>query len=155
MTSKFVKKSDEQTEIIADLTNDLQRTRADFENYRRRVENDLAAAKTAGEQKTISRILPILDDVDRAIANVPNELRETDFAKGLVSIAKNLTKLESDLGLAKIDAAPGTDFNPDFHHAVAIDESEGNREVVVEELQNGWILNGAILRSAMVRVARQ
>jgi molecular chaperone GrpE len=155
MTKKTHTKDSELLTTIDELTADLQRTRADFENYRRRVEGDLVHAKTAGEQKTIAKLLPILDDVDRTIANIPTEIAETDFAKGLNAIAKNLTKIEGEFGLEKIVAKSGNEFNPDIHHAVSIDESDGEYEIIAEQLQNGWTLNGVILRPAMVRVTRK
>ncbi len=65
---------DKEQQMIGGLTSDLQRTRADFENYRKRVEGEKAAAKDLGKTQTILKLLPIIDTIERATANVPQEL---------------------------------------------------------------------------------
>jgi len=153
------KVSQEENELlikINDLTNDLQRNRADFENYRKRVEGDLAAATNRGEQKAVLRILPLLDIFDSVFANLPNEFRETDYGRGIILAEKNLMKVCDELNLAKIPVKVGDEFNHEFMNAVQIDEnSEGEKEIVAEILQNGYVYGAVILRPAMVKIARQ
>jgi len=158
--AKQHKKLDEKTEDLeqqlGELTLDLQRTRADFENYRKRVEAEKQVAQDLGQTKAIMKLLPVIDTIERAIANVPAELADNAWAKGVAGLNKQLDKQLKDLGLEKIDAKPGTPFNPELHQAVQFDETaEGDKEVIAEELRAGYILNGAVVRDAMTKVTRQ
>ena len=158
--AKQHKKLDEKTEDLeqqlGELTLDLQRTRAYFENYRKRVEAEKQAAQDLGQTKAIMKLLPVIDTIERAIANVPAELADNAWAKGVAGLSKQLDKQLKDLGLEKIDAKPGTPFNPELHQAVQFDEAaEGDKEVIAEELRAGYILNGAVVRDAMTKVTRQ
>lgn len=158
--AKQHKKLDEKTEDLeqqlGELTLDLQRTRADFENYRKRVEAEKQAAQDLGQTRAIMKLLPVIDTIERAIANVPAELADNAWAKGVAGLSKQLDKQLKDLGLEKIDAKPGTPFNPELHQAVQFDEAaEGDKEVIAEELRAGYILNGAVVRDAMTKVTRQ
>ena len=133
---------DPRDQQIAELVNDLQRTRADFENYRKQIEAQKSSAINLARLDTVSKFLPLLDDIDRAIAVTPD----------LAPLSKTLEKTVSELGLAKIAAAPGTDFNPDFHDAISMEEGEGEKEVISEILRDGYLYNGEVLRPAMVKV---
>lgn len=127
---------------LAELTNDLQRTRADFENYRKQMDAQKSQAMEYAKQETVQKFLPLLDDLDRAIAATPE----------LKPLEKNLEKTVKELGLAKINSAPNTDFNPDLHDAVMMEESDGDKQVIAEELRSGYLYNDAVLRPAMVKV---
>ena len=158
--TKQHKKLDERTEDLqqqlGELTLDLQRTRADFENYRKRVEAEKQSAHQMGQAKSVIKLLPVIDTIERAIANVPAELADNAWVKGVAGLSKQLDKQLKDLGLEKIDAKPGTPFNPELHQAVQFDEAaEGDKEVIAEELRAGYILNGAVVRDAMTKVTRQ
>jgi molecular chaperone GrpE len=149
------KKPDELNQEIAELTADLQRLRADFENYRKRTDEEKQAARTYGEMNMVAKLLPVLDDIERATAHVPAELADNAWAGGVVNLAKNLDRTLADIGVTRIVADAGSDFNPDQHHAVQFDEnSDGEREIIAEELQSGYMLSGQVLRPAMVRVSR-
>jgi len=150
------KKQDELEQHLAELTLDLQRTRADFENYRKRVELEKAAARASGQATAILKLLPVIDNIERAIAHTPEELKHNKWAQGIASLVKNLEKSLEGLNLKRIEAKPGTDFNPVLHEAIQFDETaEGEKEVVAEELQAGYLLNGQPVRHAMVKVTRQ
>jgi len=149
------KKDDELQQQLDELTQDLQRTRADFENYRKRVELDKASAREAGQASTILKLLPVIDNIERAVAYTPEELKDNKWAQGLASLVKNLEKSLESLNLKRIDATKGSDFNPELHEAIQFDEdATGEREVVDEELQAGYTLNGHVIRHAMVKVTR-
>ena len=149
------KKSDEYEQQIAELTADLQRMRADFENYHRRVDEEKQAARAFGEMNMATKILPVIDDIERAAAHVPAGLADNAWAAGVVGLVKNLDKILATIGVTRIAAAPGSAFDPDRHHAVQFDDADGEREVIAEELQPGYLLDGQVLRPAMVRVTRQ
>jgi molecular chaperone GrpE len=146
----------EPEERIAELTADLQRTRADFENYRKRVEIEKAAAREAGKAGAIMKLLPIIDTIERAVVYMPDDLKDHKWAQGISGLVKNLEKALEGLDLKRIDAKEGVEFNPDLHEAIQFDEdAEGDTEVVAEELQAGYTLGGAPIRHAMVKVTKQ
>lgn len=149
------KKPDANDEQIAELTRDLQRTRADFENYRKRVEAEKTSARNVGRSSAIEQLLPVIDDIDRALSHMPDELKDNTWANGVAGLEKKLQKALESLGLTRIDATEGVHFNPDLHEAVQFDEDgDGEHEVVAEELRAGYLLGDAVLRPAMVRVNR-
>jgi len=151
----MTKKSDEKDIKIAELTADLQRVRADFENYHRRVDEEKTVARKHGEETMVAKLLPVIDDIERAVEHLPAELADHAWARGVANLTKNLDKTLASIGVTRIMAAPGSDFNPNQHHAVQFDETTGEREVIAEELQPGYLLNGEVLRPAMVRVTRK
>ncbi|UTX51488.1 nucleotide exchange factor GrpE [Candidatus Saccharibacteria bacterium TM7i] len=157
-TPKSTKKNlqAELEQQLAELTLDLQRTRADFENYRKRVEVEKSAAREAGQSGAVLKLLPVIDNIERAIAYMPEDLRENKWAQGVASLVKNLDKSLEGLSVRRIDAKPGTVFNPDFHEAIQFDEdAQGDQEVIAEELQAGYMLGDRVVRHAMVKVTRQ
>lgn len=150
------KQTEELEQQVGELTADLQRTRADFENYRKRVELEKTAARTAGQSAAIMKLLPVIDNIERAIAHTPEELQDNKWAQGVVGLVKNLEKSLESLNLKRIDAAVGSDFNPSLHEAIQFDEdAEGEKEVIAEELQSGYTLSGHPIRPAMVKVTRK
>lgn len=151
----MAKQTDLQNQIN-ELTADLQRTRADFENYRKRVELEKAAARDAGQAGAILKLLPVVDTIERAVSHVPEALKDDKWALGIVGLVKNLEKALEGLNLRRIDAKPGTEFNPDLHEAIQFDEdATGEKEVIAEELQAGYLLSGRPVRHAMVKVTRK
>lgn len=104
----------------------------------------------------ILKLLPVVDTVERAVDNLPADLAEHQWTKGISGLQKQLTKQLAAIQVEKIAATPGTEFNPELHQAVQFDEdAEGETEVIAEELQPGYLLDGTPLRHAMVRVARR
>ena len=156
MTKNKAKKTEDLEQQLGELTLDLQRTRADFENYRKRVEAEKQSAHQMGQAKSVMKLLPVIDTIERAIANVPEELQDNAWAKGVVGLGKQLDKQLKEIGLEKINDKPGTLFNPELHQAVQFDEeAEGDKEVVAKELRAGYTLDGVVIRDAMVKVTRQ
>lgn len=150
------KKQEELEQQVAELTADLQRTRADFENYRKRSEQDKVAARNNGQASAILKLLPVVDNIERAITYTPDDLKDHKWAIGIAGLVKNLEKSLDGLNLKRIDASKGVEFNPDMHEAIQFDEdAEGAAEVIEEELQAGYTLNGLPIRHAMVKVTRQ
>ena len=140
------KREEKNTEVeqkISELTNDLQRTRADFENFRKQVETQKASEKKMAELATVYKMLPLIDDIDRAIVSY----------KELAPLGKSLEKTLKELGLARISSKVDVDFNPDLHEAVMV-EGEGEKEVIAETLRPGYYYNSEILRPAMVKVRK-
>ena len=122
---EIVKLTQEKEELL----NDLQRTRADFENFRKQVDLQKEQAKKLATDATVMKLLPLIDDMSRAISSNPETL---------APIAKTLEKTMSGLNLKKIETSENTEFNPDLHDAISMDEStEGEKEVIAEELRPG------------------
>lgn len=141
---------------VEELTADLQRTRADFENFRKRADIDRSAARESGEAAAILKLLPVIDTIDMAISRVPEHLEKDPWAQGIAKISKRLESTLAALSVTRIAAQPGTPFNPDLHEAIQFDdEADGELEVVAEELQAGYKLGEAPIRHAMVKVTRQ
>lgn len=150
------KRQEELETKIDELTLDLQRTRADFENYRKRSESDKAAIYQQGQSATILKLLPVIDTIERAVAHMPKDLKDHTWAQGIAGLMKNLDKSLANLNLERVEAKPGTDFDPAFHEAIQFDEeADGDKEVIADELQPGYLLNGIVIRHAMVKVTRQ
>lgn len=150
------KKQAELEEKLIDAIADLQRTRADFENYRNRVEGEKKTARDAGQMSAILKLLPVIDNIERAIGHMPAELKDNKWAQGVAGLAKNLDKSLEALNLKRIDAKTGTAFNPDLHEAIQFDEeAEGEQDVIAEELQPGYLLGQTPIRHAMVKVTKK
>lgn len=128
---------------ISELTNDLQRTRADFENFRKQVEVQKDNERKTAKFATVYKFLPLLDDLDRAI---------NSYAE-LKPLTKSLEKTLKELELVRILSDEGVDFNPDLHEAVMV-EGDGEKEVIAETLRPGYYYEGEVLRPAMVKVKK-
>ncbi len=150
------KKELELQQQLDELTADLQRTRADFENYRKRSELDKKASIELGKTGTILKLLPVIDNIERAITYTPEELKDNKWVQSVAGLTKNLEKSLEGMGLKRIDAAAGAKFDPDLHEAIQFDEdATGENEVIAEEMQAGYTLNDRPIRHAMVKVTRQ
>lgn len=150
------KKQEELEHQLGELTLDLQRTRADFENYRKRSELEKSAAREAGQSSAVLKLIPVIDNIDRAIKYIPAELADNTWAQSVAGLVKNLEKSLESMNVKRIDSSPGTAFNPDLHEAIQFDEdATGEHEVIEEEMQAGYTLNGQPIRHAMVKVTRK
>ena len=138
-----MKKESKENEKIIELTNDLQRTRADFENFRKQVELQKENEKKAVRLATVYKMLPLLDDLDLAIRNYEE----------LKPLQKSLEKTLMGLGLIKINSDKGIEFNPDLAEAIMV-EGEAEKEVIAETLRPGYLYEKEVLRPAMVKVQR-
>lgn len=138
---------------IGELTEALQRERADAINLRRRHDEQLANLRTAVKASVVRQLLPVIDNFERAIKHVPKELETNDYVKGIGSIVKQFEKTLTDLGVQKIKTV-GQPFDPHLHEAVSMEEGDGEQEVVSEELQAGYQMGdeAEVLRPAMVRI---
>lgn len=152
--TKLSKKNQEQ-QALAELTTDLQRIQADFVNYRNRVEDERQRLNASTKTATVKKILPLLDDIERAVAHIPPELETNPWVKGIASLPKQLEKVLTELGVERIKALDQP-FDPELHEAVQMLDGEGEQEIVAEELRAGYKdnLTGQILRPSMVKVSK-
>lgn len=138
---------------IGELTADLQRIQADFVNFKRRSEEDITRSRINGKSQMVKALLPVIDNLERALSWQPKELKKNEWAGGVRKIAVQLTKSLGEIGVYKI-VTKGQEFNPEFMEAVGV-EGKGDKEIVSEELQSGYIMNEEVIRPAMVKVKRK
>lgn len=149
-------KNNKINEQIMELTSDLQRTRADFENYRKRVETEKTQARENGQVSMIMKLIPVIDNIDRAISHVPENLMADNWVQGVTGLSKNLEKAMQEIGISKVPAEVGMEFDPNLHDAIQFDEdASGTKEVISEVLQSGYSLGGTPIRHAMVKVTKK
>lgn len=131
-----------------------QRARADFANYRKRAEKERDEVYQTASVETLRKLLPVIDDFDRAITSVPADKASDDVIKGFSLIHRKLMSLLESSGVTVINPM-GEEFNPAFHEAIGQDESSdvksGHITVV---LQKGYLHGNKVLRPALVRVAQ-
>jgi molecular chaperone GrpE len=130
-----------------------QRAQADYTNYRRRVEQEREDFVRYAEAGIIRDLLPVLDDLERALANLPAELRDVTWVEGVTLIERKLRSLLDQHGLTPIEAL-GKEFDPHEHEAVMRDGEPGEATVVTGELQRGYRLHDRVLRPTLVRVGQ-
>lgn len=135
------------------LTN-WQRAEADLANFKRRTEQEKADLIRYANASLIGKILPVLDDFERAIGAIPEDISSAGWIDGIKLIDRKLYNLLEQEGATPIDAL-GQDFDPHVHEAVMREDGEGDLDVVVEELQKGYKLNDRVIRPTMVKVGRR
>jgi molecular chaperone GrpE len=141
----------EKADSYLDLT---QRTQADFVNYKRRAERERAEEAQAARADLLGHLLPTLDDLERALDHVPDELRGNPWAEGVPLIARQLRLALARAGVERIGAA-GDTFDPREHEAVAYQPHPGYREGQVAHVARpGYRLGDRIIRPAQVVVAQ-
>ncbi len=131
----------------------LQRTAADFANFRRRTTEDRERDLGLASESLLRKVLGVADDFDRALDAMPPELKEIGWIEGIVLLDRKLRQLLESEGVTPIDAV-GKPFDPREHEAVANVPATGRPEgEVVAELQRGYRIRDRVLRPAMVAVA--
>jgi len=142
---------------LNELTDALQRERADAINVRRRAEEDKLKMSSYFKASVVKELLPFIDNFGKALEHAPKEADKTydEWLKGLSAVNKQLWQTLEGLGLKRIETI-GQIFDPKLHEAVQMDhESEGNKEVITEEFIAGYTLDDEVVRHAMVKVAMQ
>lgn len=139
---------------IADLTDALQRERADAQNIRRRHDEQIAGLKTLVKSQVVEELLPVIDNFERALGHVPKELKNNDYVKGVQGVVKQFEKTLQEIGVERIKTV-GEPFDPQLHEAIGMDDGNGDQEIVTAEMQAGYQLGDQVIRHAMVKVARQ
>lgn len=137
----------------AEYLDGWQRARAEYANARKRLERERAEAYGRAAVDYAQKMLPILDDFNRALSNVPDEIEQNDWFEGITLVTRKMNSILEDLNVEKIEAI-GQPFDPNFHEALALTEAEGIESgTVVEEVQGGYKLGERVIRPALVNVA--
>lgn len=146
-------KKDPKDEKIEELTDRLQRSMAEFDNYRKRTEKEKASMYVIGARDIVEKMLPVVDNFERALATVTEEQKADGFVAGMDKIYKHLCKTMEDMGVKAIEAV-GKEFDPAFHNAVMhVEDEEVGENIVVEEFQKGYLYKEFVVRHSMVKVA--
>jgi molecular chaperone GrpE len=158
----------EGLDAITDLQNELlatqakadeylegwQRARADFANYKKRVERDQAQTYQNAAGSILKRYLNVVDDLERALKTRPQDGDGAAWAEGIELIYRKLLSILESEGIQPMNAE-GVQFDPNLHEAIMSEDSEQHESgQVIEVLQQGYTLGDKVLRPAMVRVAR-
>ena len=124
---------------------------AEFDNMRARNEKESADMADKGSMETLKKILPVIDNLERALDSVPDEEKNA-FEEGVEKIYKQLMDTLEEIGVVPMNAV-GKEFDPDYHNAVIHENDENQGEnLVVEEMQKGYMYKDNVLRYAMVKV---
>jgi molecular chaperone GrpE len=127
------------------------RSQAEFQNYKKRIERDNALTYASMKGDIVKKVLPALDDLERALQNRPVD---DSWASGIELIARKLQNILESEGVKRIEAK-GAAFDPNFHEAITHEPSgEVESEHVIDVVQNGYMLGERVIRPAMVRVAQ-
>ena len=150
--SQLAEALEDEKERSADLLRRLQYLQADFENYRKRVEKEMGDAKRFSNERLLSDLLTVKDELDLAFAKARETKQSPVLLEGVGMVQKRLQNILSKEGIERVPGA-GSAFNPDYHEAalrVVSDEEEGT---VLEEVRAGYMLKGRVLRPSIVKVA--
>ena len=151
---KADKKKDKNKEIIEELEDKVKRQMAEFDNFRKRTEKEKAQMFEVGAKSVIEKILPVVDNFERGLTNVPEDENSKAFVDGMQMIYKQMMTELENIGVKPIEAV-GTEFNPDFHNAVMQVESEEYESgYVAQELLKGYTYRDTVVRHSMVSVVQ-
>ena len=146
-------KKDKRDEKIEELTDKLTRQMAEFDNFRKRTEKEKSHMYEIGAKDIIDKIIPVLDNFERGLGGVKEEEKNNPFIQGMEMVYKQLMTTLEGAGVTVIEAA-GREFNPDFHNAVMhVDDETVGENIIVEELQKGYMYRDTVVRYSMVKVA--
>lgn len=140
-------------ELADEYQDKYKRLLAEFENARAREAKEASRMYDVGAKAVLEKLLPIVDNFERAIQTIPEEDKERAFEQGVDKIYKQMMTILEEIGVQPMNAE-GTEFNPDMHNAVMHVEDEAFGEnVVAEEMQKGYMYKDSVLRYSMVKVA--
>ena len=138
---------------LSEITDRLQRTMAEFDNFRKRTEKEKSHMYEVGARDVIEKILPVVDNFERGLASVPEDQKENPVIVGMDKIYNQLMTTLTDLGVEPIEAV-GEEFDPNYHNAVMhVEDEELGENVVAEEFQKGYMYKDTVIRHSMVKVA--
>jgi molecular chaperone GrpE len=144
----------DQQDRINELTHDLQRLQAEFANYQRREAGAKADLLDIAKQQVVVQLLPLLDNIDRALTHRPEELKDNAWATGVEQVGRHALDQLKKLGVEKIQSV-GQPFDHNLHEAISMEDGDGEQEMVIEELHPGYKIGERVIRHAMVKVKRQ
>nr|WP_212505784.1 nucleotide exchange factor GrpE [Anaerotalea alkaliphila] len=149
---ELMRKNKEQEEAIRELTDRVQRTMAEFDNFRKRTAKEKAAMVDLGARDVLEKLLPVVDNFERALDAIPEEERGGALAQGVDMIYKQMVCVLEDVGVAEIDAMH-QEFDPNLHNAVQHEHNEEYDENTVAAVYlKGYTYKDTVIRHSMVKV---
>jgi len=150
-----LKKQLEETQAsAAEYLDGWQRSQAEFSNYKKRLEREQLGTAQLMRGAIISRFLPVMDDLQRALSNRPTDESSQSWVGGIELIQRKLQAILDAEGVTRIEAE-GKPFDPNFHEAISHEPSENHESgQIIEVVQQGYMLGERVIRHAMVRVAQ-
>ncbi len=146
------KKKDKKDEKIEELTDQVKRQMAEFDNFRKRTEKEKTQMYEIGAKSIIEKVLPVVDNFERGLAAVPEENKDDAFVDGMNKIYKQMMTMLEEADVKPIEAV-GKEFDPNLHNAVMQTESEEYESgIVAQELQKGYTYRDSVVRHSMVAV---
>ncbi len=146
---------EEQKAKAVEYLDGWQRARADFANYKKRIEKEQEDMVKFANGAFITKLLPVIDDFERAFQTLPLGLMGMTWLEGIVLIQRKLQMLLEQEGVTVIETE-GQVFDPILHQAVTHEESEEHEEgQIIGEVQKGYKIGDKVLRSSLVRVAKR
>lgn len=146
------KKKDKKDEKIEELTDQVKRQMAEFDNFRKRTEKEKSQMYEIGAKSIIEKVLPVVDNFERGLAAVPEENKDDAFVDGMNKIYKQILTMLEEVEVKPIEAV-GKEFDPNLHNAVMQTESEEYESgIVAQELQKGYMYRDSVVRHSMVAV---
>jgi len=143
-----------KTKEVERLQDRLLRLQAEFDNYKKRMVREKTEFLKFANESLLLEFLPVLDNLERALASARAEAAPSALADGIEMIVRLFLGTLEKFGVKPMDAA-GKPFDPSLHQAVAqVEAPDGSENLVVDEIQKGYLLEGRVLRPAMVRVSR-
>ena len=140
-------------EQLEEAQDKYKRLLADFENARAREAKEASRMYDVGAKAVLEKLLPVVDNFERAIQTIPEEDKDRAFEQGVDKIYKQMMTILEGIGVAPMNAE-GTEFNPDLHNAVIhVEDDAYGENVVAEEMQKGYMYKDSVLRYSMVKVA--
>jgi molecular chaperone GrpE len=137
---------------VAEYLDGWQRARADFANARKRLERERSNAFSNAAIDYAKKVLPVIDDFDRAMSNVPENVEQDTWFEGMLLVSRKMHAILKELHVEPIEAV-GHPFDPNYHEALSLQEAEGIESgMVVEEIQAGYRLGERVIRPALVNV---
>ena len=146
-----IDKKPTEKDVIAELTETLQRTQAEFENYKKRVDKEKAEFVKYSKAELIQKMLPTIDTFEIALKSTKDNEK---FVKGMDMVYVQLMSLLHSEGLKPIESL-GKKFDPYLHEVMLKEKSDKDDEIVLEELQKGYMLNDKVLRHSKVKVSEK
>jgi len=134
---------------IEELTNLAQRSLADLQNYKKRVEEDKKGFVQFATAEAIKAFLPIFDNLLRALTHIPEDLKDNEWVKGIESLTRQFENILNQYNVVKIKTI-GEKFDPNMHEALLT--GEGEKDIILEELEPGYMLGDRVLKASKVKV---
>jgi molecular chaperone GrpE len=147
------KKSEGSDQIASEFETKFQRLQADFDNFRKHTLQERLRLQGQAKAEALLDVIPVLDNFERSVRHMPEELKSSEWATGILHIKKQFEDILNSQGLEKIRT--DIEFDPTLHDAISYEQnSKFKKDQIIEEVESGYKLGDEVLRPAKVRVAK-